>query len=273
MRVPLLLLFALAASAAEITVPLRLDRTAIAERPCAPPDGDLATIPTIAQGGSVAVEVYGLPYILRESSGQLLWIRHYKVEGVLAMGPCRERVDLYDDDRFRLGQSFEFCGRLLSVEAIAPDFSSITFLEAAKFTAQVGLPAPAITLQIAGGGEVKLGQRRSKPLLLDFWASWCDVCLGEFPALRKLHDSGSVEIVSINIDDQPRLETARRILREQKPSWQQVMTGQGEGTSAWKVFEPLTDAGALPLHVLIDASGVLRYAGTGMPEVRPGPVY
>ena len=65
--------------------------------------------------------------------------------------------------------------------------------------------------------------------------------------------------------------TARAILRQKKPSWTQVLTGQGAATSAWQVFEPLTYSGGMPLYALIDKNGVLQYAGTGggfaLPEI------
>jgi len=61
------------------------------------------------------------------------------------------------------------------------------------------------------------------------------------------------------------------VLRREKPPWTQVMTGQGEATSAWQIFGPLSKYGGMPLYVLIDANGVLRYAGTGggpgLPEI------
>jgi hypothetical protein len=51
-----------------------------------------------------------------------------------------------------------------------------------------------------------------------------------------------------------------------------VLTGQGIATSAWQAFESLTYAGGMPLYVLIDERGVLRYAGTGggpqLPEIK-----
>ena len=244
---------------------------------------------TVLFGGSIAVEAGGLPYVVRNVDRRLFWIPHYRAEGVLAVGPCRERVEVFDEDangrfddlvgvdlyrdgRLRFARSFEFCGRILSVEKIAGDGSSIEFRDSGRLVAQVGRLAPAVTLSTLNAEVVKIGERRPKPLLLDFWASWCDVCLGEFAALRKLHESGMVRIVSVNVDEPAQAATARAILRQQKPPWAQVLTGQGAGTSAWQAFAPMTDSGGMPLYALIDRDGVLRYAGTGggaaLPEVQ-----
>src|SRR6185295_10741454 len=148
-------------------------------------------------------------------------------------------------------------------ESMAADGATITFRLLPRWIAKVGEMAPPVTLATLSENVVKPAQRRPKPLLLDFWATWCDVCLGEFPAIRKLHQSGAVQIVSINVDDAAQTEIAHRILRQQKPTWEQMMTGQGLATSAWQVFEPLTAYGGMPLYVLIDVKGVVRYAGTG----------
>lgn len=306
-----LLFFGFAAHAQDLSVTLRLDRTATTASTTAVdfgaqglpevpgqsvtgrtpgglpitakrvPEGYMVnvagTTAVIPSGGSIAVETGGLPYVVQNVGRRLLWIPHYRAEGMLTLGPCRERLDLRDEDangRFddRVGIEFEFCGRMLAVERVAADGSSVTFRQVSRLVAQVDKPAPAVTLTTIDSGVVKPAQRHSKPLLLDFWASWCDVCLGEFPALRKLHESGRVQVVSVNIDDPPQADAARAILRQQKPQWAQVLTGQGPATSAWLAFEPLSDSGGMPLYALIGPDGVLRYAGTGggpgLPEIK-----
>ena len=236
--------------------------------------GTTAIIPF---GGSIAVDTGGLPYVVQNVERTLLWIPHYRAEGVLTLGPCREKIEIFDVDangRFddRVGVEFEFCGRILAIERMATDGSSVTFREASRLVAQVGQPAPAVTLSTLDAGVVKPAQRHPKPLLLDFWASWCDICLGEFPAIRKLHESGNVQVVSVNVDEPAQIGSARAVLRQQKPQWAQVLTGQGTATSAWQAFSPLSDSGGMPLYALIGRDGVLRYAGTGggpeLPEVK-----
>jgi cytochrome c biogenesis protein CcmG/thiol:disulfide interchange protein DsbE len=254
--------------------------------------GDLTE--TIPFGGRIAVEAGGLPYVVQMDENALLWIPHYQAEGVLAVGPCRERlvvfdrdgngrfddlgetgsvgVDLYRDGRLRFGTSFEFCGRTVSAEALSADGSSITFKEGPRFVPQVGQPAPPVALPTLDDDVVYAQQRRPKPLLLDFWASWCSVCVGEFAVLRKFHESGSIQVVSVNLDTGSEIRAARNILRRENPRWQQVLTGQGMAMSAWQAFESLSYAGGTPLYVLIDERGVLRYAGTGggpeLPEIK-----
>ena len=57
--------------------------------------------------------------------------------------------------------------------------------------------------------ELILGE---KPVLVDFWAPWCTYCRRIDPALNKLADNREdVQIVKINIDEEPELARQERI--------------------------------------------------------------
>src|SRR5262245_5311791 len=50
----------------------------------------------------------------------------------------------------------------------------------------VGRPAPAFELQPVGGGpKVSLQSLRGKPVVLNFWATWCVPCFDEHPVLTR----------------------------------------------------------------------------------------
>lgn len=51
----------------------------------------------------------------------------------------------------------------------------------------VGRPAPAIEFRLAGEGR-QLRDYAGKVVLLNFWATWCEPCMHEMPALRQLED-------------------------------------------------------------------------------------
>jgi cytochrome c biogenesis protein CcmG, thiol:disulfide interchange protein DsbE len=56
-----------------------------------------------------------------------------------------------------------------------------------------------------GSGTFSLSDAAGKPVLLNFWASWCAPCRDEAPMLRRAHDAygGDVAFVGVDIRDAP----------------------------------------------------------------------
>ena len=64
----------------------------------------------------------------------------------------------------------------------------------------VGSPAPDFTIH-DGARTVALDQFRGKPVLLNFWATWCQPCVEELPSLIALHQQmPQLEILAVNVD-------------------------------------------------------------------------
>jgi cytochrome c biogenesis protein CcmG, thiol:disulfide interchange protein DsbE len=71
--------------------------------------------------------------------------------------------------------------------------------------AAIGSPAPTFVLQQLGSdGVIDLSALRGKPVVINFWASWCPPCKREAPALEKLwrvYRKQGVEFVGIDVND------------------------------------------------------------------------
>ncbi len=72
--------------------------------------------------------------------------------------------------------------------------------------AVVGRPAPRVELPGLRGGRVRLAELRGRPVVLNFWASWCPPCLAEMPEFERVHRrlGGRVAFLGVNQRDQPR---------------------------------------------------------------------
>jgi len=64
--------------------------------------------------------------------------------------------------------------------------------------------APDRELPKLGGGTGSLADYRGKPVVLNFWASWCDPCKDEAPALRRAHERlerAGGTVLGVTVDD------------------------------------------------------------------------
>ena len=76
-------------------------------------------------------------------------------------------------------------------------------------------PAPAFRLDEvrAGRTAVALADYRGKPLVLNFWAAWCDPCEKEMPAFQQVHADVGDRVAFVGIDGQDSRRNATALLR------------------------------------------------------------
>ncbi len=128
----------------------------------------------------------------------------------------------------------------------------------------VGKPAPAFMLpaldnQAQEFSRAELGQGR--PVIVNFWASWCAPCRIEHPALQQLAARRGVTLYGIDYKDKP--ENARAFLTELGNPFGKIDQDQeGRVSIDWGVT-------GVPETFVIDAKGIIRvhYAGPLTDEV------
>jgi cytochrome c biogenesis protein CcmG/thiol:disulfide interchange protein DsbE len=86
-------------------------------------------------------------------------------------------------------------------------------------SAKVGQVAPDFTLETLDGGTVRLSDFRGRPVVLNFWASWCTPCRKEFPMFRETLAAKDGAFAMLGVDTGDVRGDARQFAREQRADW------------------------------------------------------
>lgn len=116
----------------------------------------------------------------------------------------------------------------------------------------IGKPMPPFSLITLDGRTVSSVQLRGKPVLINFWSSWCVPCIEEHAALLEAaaRFGGSVQIVGVLYQDT--VEGARAFnARYGEPSWPTVIDPSGALALDFGVTGP-------PESYFVDAQGTVR---------------
>ena len=114
----------------------------------------------------------------------------------------------------------------------------------------IGRPAPNFSLAPVGGGSpVTLESLRGRPVVVNFWATWCVPCFEEHAALTSAARSlGDVHFLGVVYEDEEaRIEA---FLRERGSSYPSLVDPDGKTAIAYGVF-------GVPETFFIDPSGRL----------------
>ncbi|RBW70341.1 thiol-disulfide oxidoreductase ResA [Bacillus taeanensis] len=139
---------------------------------------------------------------------------------------------------------------ILVIIAIALGYTFFTtFLGDAHSPVKIGDQAPSFVLTDMNGKTVELEDYRGKGVFLNFWATYCEPCKAEMPAMdknyQKYKDEG-VEILAVNVNE-PEL-TARRFVERYSLSFPILLDKSSEVFKAYGV-------GPIPTTFLIDKDG------------------
>jgi len=117
--------------------------------------------------------------------------------------------------------------------------------------------APSFSALSLEGKAVTSEDLAGKPSVIVFWASWCGPCRAEVPHINELVDSygSNVNVVGINLGEAP--AAAKQMASSmQYPS---LLDPQSSIGTSYRVS-------TIPLVVILDGEGRIRYRGTGLPR-------
>lgn len=129
-------------------------------------------------------------------------------------------------------------------------------------SSMAGDPVPSMKFKSVDGAVKPIESFRGKPMLIDFWATWCAPCIASMPHLAELYELGkSKGLVLISVDQDEDSTKATDFLAKHGYGWPNFHDGDGAIAS-------LMPSNGIPHVVLVNSQGVIAYDGTGMDEDR-----
>lgn len=118
-------------------------------------------------------------------------------------------------------------------------------------------PAPDFLLELLDGGKFQMSALKGKPVMINFFASWCHPCREESPALisiRSEYEPKGVTFLAIAIDDTE--EDVKKFIERLSFTLPAGLDKTGEIKDAFGVY-------GLPTTYFIDRNGIINYTHPG----------
>ena len=125
--------------------------------------------------------------------------------------------------------------------------------------ATVGATAPDFTTQTLDGAPVRLSQYHGRPVVLNFWATWCAPCQDEMPLIQRASDiykGQGLVVLAVNYQ-QTNTSSMKAFLRKVDITFPAVYDPAGQISAAYGVNV------GLPVTVFIDRFGKVNFIQLG----------
>ena len=120
--------------------------------------------------------------------------------------------------------------------------------------------APDFAMLNADGEEVRLSDFVGKPVLINFWATWCPPCRAELPYFQKAFAEYGDEIEFLIVDEtdgtRDTVDGAKAFAEENQYDFPLYFDTQGSGARAYSIL-------SIPMTVFINSEGALTYQHIG----------
>jgi thiol-disulfide isomerase/thioredoxin len=157
--------------------------------------------------------------------------------------------------------------------------ATASLLAAAALRAQSpGDPAPAFSLNTLEGDTANLSDYAGRPILINFWASWCKPCRTEMPliiAAYRAHQPERLAVLAIDLADQEgSTKDIRKFQAEFQMPFPVLLDKKGKARKLYRLR-------GIPTSVFVGSDGVVRAVHQGpidsaalqrnLSEILPGP--
>ncbi len=122
----------------------------------------------------------------------------------------------------------------------------------------IGTMAPAVTVADISGRTVRVTPTIGRPMLIEFWATWCEFCERLEPTMKatysKYGDKVQFAAIAVNVNQSPR-RVAKHV-KDRSLKYPVYYDDSGKATDAY-------DVAATSFVVIIDRKGKVAYTGVG----------
>ena len=118
---------------------------------------------------------------------------------------------------------------------------------------------PAYSARSLEGKVVDVASLRGHPVLLNFWATWCEPCRMELPELVKLHrrlSTRGLVVLGVSLDSGRTAEQVKAFAARRDVAYPLLLDADDLASRSLGV-------GTLPVTVLINADGTIAWSQTG----------
>ena len=119
-----------------------------------------------------------------------------------------------------------------------------------------GVQAPDFTGELIDGTSITLSELQGKPVIINFWATWCGPCVKEIPAFERLKDDfgDKIGIIAVNCGDDA--GTVKDFVEENGYTFPVVLDEEYS-------ISMLYPTNSIPYTVVVDAEGKVTHISTG----------
>jgi len=128
---------------------------------------------------------------------------------------------------------------------------------------EIGKPAPDFSLKNIDGKEIHLSDFAGKPVMINFWATWCPPCQKEMPEIEKFYEhynASGLVVLSINATSQDNIDNVKETIQKNQLTFPVLLDESGQVAWQYKL-------NGLPTSFFINSQGIIREIQIG--EVNP----
>jgi thiol-disulfide isomerase/thioredoxin len=116
-----------------------------------------------------------------------------------------------------------------------------------------GKPFPEFELEGLDGKVYQVNGEREKPLIINFWASWCGPCHEEAPDLKRMYEKygEKIDIIAVNATKGDQLEDVKDFVTQYQFTFPVLLDRKGKVSDQFRIL-------FVPTSFLINKKGVIK---------------